>query len=260
MFAFAACSRDNASSIKDGKKEKSEMNNNELQKNFTMKFSSVPKLIIAKQEASLSFIPKNIKDSTANIPLDVVHEKKIHLIVVSNDLSWFRQIHPESKSDGSYNVTTKFPHGGDFVMFADYTPTGFSNQVTRIPVNVSGNQLEAKKYSVQKLIWQGDDGYKAEINTDGKLISGKETLLKVLITKNEKPVTDLDVYLGALGHFAIISEDTKNYLYAHAMDLRIKGTEIIFHTEFETAGIYRGFLQFNHAEKIHTADFVLILQ
>ncbi len=259
MLAFAACSRDNASSIKDGKKEKSEMNNNALQKTFTIKFSSVPKTIIAKQEALLSFIPKNIEDSTANISLDAVHEKKIHLIVVSNDLSWFQHIHPELKSDGSYEVATRFPFGGDFVMFADYTPSGFSNQVTRIPITVSGNQLEAKKYSVQKLIWQGDDGYKAEINTDGKLISGKETMLKVLITKNEKPVTDLDVYLGALGHFAIISDDTRNYLHVHPMDLRIKGTEIIFNTKFETAGTYRGFLQFNHAEKIHTADFVLIL-
>ena len=83
----------------------------------------------------LSFTPK-VKGKDADmVPLDVMHEKKIHLIVVSNDLSYFDHIHPDFQSSGSYDVKvlsksekytsvagvneTRFENGGDYFMFAD---------------------------------------------------------------------------------------------------------------------------------------------
>ena len=63
----------------------------------------------AGAEVNLSFTPKMKGNESAAVPLDVEHEKKIHLILASNDLSWFDHIHPEYQADGSYTVSEKFP-------------------------------------------------------------------------------------------------------------------------------------------------------
>ena len=55
---------------------------------------------------------------------DVNHEKTMHLIIVSKDLSYFDHIHPEYKGDGRFDIDTQFPAGGDYKLFADYVPTG----------------------------------------------------------------------------------------------------------------------------------------
>ncbi|MCR5890875.1 hypothetical protein LRS06_24430 [Hymenobacter sp. J193] len=55
----------------------------------------------------------------------------------------------------------------------------------------------------------------------------------------------------------VISEDTQNYLHVHPNDQADKGPNIGFNTNFEKPGLYRVFLQFNHAGKIHTGDFTI---
>jgi hypothetical protein len=72
--------------------------------NFQMQFTSSPQSIEAGKAATLSFTPKNKDNANAAVPLEVEHEKKIHLIVVSEDLSWFSHIHPEYQTDGSFTV------------------------------------------------------------------------------------------------------------------------------------------------------------
>ena len=81
--------------------------------------------------------------------------------------------------------------------------------------------------------------------------------MKITLTKGGQPVTDLENYLGALGHVVVISEDTEHYLHVHPNDQADHGPRIGFNTSFEQAGRYRVFLQFNHGGQIHTADFTI---
>ncbi|HTL81344.1 MAG TPA: heavy metal-binding domain-containing protein [Bacteroidia bacterium] len=227
-------------------------------KTFKMKFSTSPAMITSGEQVTISLTPTTLEDSSAIIPLDIVHEKKIHLIVVSKDLSWFEHIHPEQTADGSYRVSTSFPFGGEFILFADYTPTGAEHQLQRIPVTVNGSTVVAKTFTEQDLDWKGDDGYEVQMSFGGMPVkAGAELMPTITITKDGKNVTDLDNYLGALGHMVIISSDSKNYLHVHPMEDGTHGPSIMFHTQFDSKGIYRAFLQFNHGGKIHTADFVI---
>src|SRR6187200_2618163 len=57
--------------------------------NYMMEFKTPGTAIVAGKPVGFSFIPKNKDNINALVPLDVEHEKKIHLIVVSEDLSWF---------------------------------------------------------------------------------------------------------------------------------------------------------------------------
>jgi hypothetical protein len=90
---------------------------------FEMRFTA-PKEAIAGKELTLIFTPKIKGNEASLVPLDVQHEKKIHLIVVSSDLASFEHIHPEFQEDGSYHVKTTFKQGGTFMLFTDYQPTG----------------------------------------------------------------------------------------------------------------------------------------
>lgn len=67
-----------------------------------------------------------IKDKS-NKPIQsfqTIQEKKMHLIVVARDLTFFSHIHPQYKGNGEFTITTKFPVAGDYKLVADVTPKG----------------------------------------------------------------------------------------------------------------------------------------
>lgn len=224
---------------------------------FAMTMNATPATLEAGKPMHLSFRPIDKAAPDAPVPLALVHEKKIHLIIVSRDLSEFFHVHPAFGADGAYTQEFTFKTGGDYVLFQDYTPEGDRHQLGRQDVTVSGPKRPAMVFAKDVLTWKSTDGYAAELTFDQPVKVGASLAVQTRITRNGQPVTDLENYLGALGHMVIISEDTRQYLHVHPMDQADKGPAVGFHTQFEQAGRYRAFLQFNHGGAIHTADFVV---
>ena len=224
--------------------------------NFEMQFTSSPQTIEAGKPATLAFTPKNKDNESAAVPLEVQHEKKIHLIVVSEDLSWFNHIHPEYQADGSYNVEETFPNGGNYFLYADYKPSGSTHKLDRIDLTVKGKTLPAKAYTtIQNTAVS--DGYTVTLKPDdGKFISNKAIHFDGVFTKNGKSfdVNQLQNYLGAKGHMVGINTETKEYVHLHP---EVEGVILHFHTSFEKAGTYRVWLQFMAEGKLHTVDFLI---
>ena len=75
---------------------------------YKMEFTSNPNPIEAGKVSNLSLTPKIVGKDNEQVPLDIEHEKKIHFIMVSNDLSWFDHQHPEYKATGSYDLPYTF--------------------------------------------------------------------------------------------------------------------------------------------------------
>ncbi|WP_310394916.1 heavy metal-binding domain-containing protein [Hymenobacter sp.] len=225
-------------------------------KTYEMKFAARPAQLTAGQPATLAFTPREAGNAAAPVPLAVVHEKKIHLIIVSKDLSQFYHEHPEYTAEGDYKVQYTFPKGGDYVLFQDYTPTGAGHQLGRQPLTVRGAAYAPVKFKNDDMQWE-QDGYQATLSFNKALTPGQLLGMKITISKNGQPVTDLANYLGALGHVVVISEDTEQYLHVHPNDQADKGPAIGFNTNFEKPGLYRVFLQFNHAGQIHTGNFTI---
>ena len=225
-------------------------------KTYAMKFVAQPAPPTAGQPTTLAFTPQEAADPAVPVPLAVVHEKKIHLIIVSKDLSQFYHEHPEYTAAGDYKVSYTFPKGGDYVLFQDYTPTGAGHQLGRQPLTVRGPAYAPVKFRNDDMQWT-QDGYTATLSFDKDLKVGQLLGMKINITKAGQPVTDLANYLGALGHVVVISEDTEQYLHVHPNEQADKGPSIGFNTNFEKPGLYRVFLQFNHAGRIHTGDFTI---
>ena len=114
------------------------------------------------------------------------------------------------------------------------------------------------------------------------LLAGQDTMLHFHVRDAKgQPVKDLQPYLGALGHCVILSQDTSKYLHSHPMEggmdeaggmnhdmskmgemkssapPKSGGPDVMFHTNFPTAGLYKTWGQFMHKGKIITVPFVV---
>jgi hypothetical protein len=184
------------------------------------------------------------------------HEKDLHLIVVRRDLSGFRHVHPTMDATGAWSIPFDFTAGGTWRIFTDFQPAGHGKTLTLgSDVNVSGLYIPVPLPEASSLT--STDGY--DVTLAGTPTAGKQSELTFNVTKNGKPVTDLQPYLGAFGHLVSLRSGDLAYLHNHpaqeAEPGDKDGPEIKFGTTFPTAGTYSLFLDFQQAGKVHTAEF-----
>ncbi|MFC5405941.1 hypothetical protein [Cohnella soli] len=186
------------------------------------------------------------------------HEKKMHLIVVSNDLSFFNHIHPEYKGDGQFEVTTKFPAAGTYKMFADYIPEGGSATTRSERLTVKGEEPATNAIKPDTELVKETEGVKVELALNGAVV-GKEIKLNFHITdeKSGDPVTDLQPVLGAVGHVVILDSNAEHYLHVHPVVEDAKGPDAEFMTTFPVAGVYKIWGQFKRGGKDFIVPFVV---
>ncbi|WP_439656803.1 hypothetical protein ACSHWB_30935 [Lentzea sp. HUAS TT2] len=178
----------------------------------------------------------------------VEHEKRLHLIAVRRDGSNFQHVHPEMAPDGTWSVPLSLPEAGSYRIFADFRPEGGEKTTLGADVQVAGdyrprNHINSSTFTV--------DGY--EVSLTGELNAGTASTVTIAITKDGKPVTDLQNYLGAKGHLVALRAADLAYLHVHPE----QGDQVKFAVEVPTAGKYRLFLDFQHNNVVRTAEFTL---
>jgi hypothetical protein len=72
-----------------------------------------------------------------------------------------------------------------------------------------------------------------------------------------KPVTDLEPYLGAMGHLVVLNADAAQYVHAHPLTKTDSGNEVEFEVHFPAPGIYKFWGQFQRAGKVFTIPGVI---
>ena len=224
--------------------------------NYMMQFTTNPTLVEAGKEVTFSLIPKNKANANEQVALDIEHDKKIHLIVVSEDLSYFTHIHPEFGADGSYTVKTIFPSGGKYILYADYKPSNGQHTVDKLEVNASGKTIATEVFNTDKT-FSKVDGFTVSLTPEkGNFITKVPLHISGTVTQNGKAVdvNTFENYLGAKAHMVIISLNDKQYLHVHP---GAEDGSFDLHTTFDKPGIYRGWIQFQTGGKVHTADFVM---
>ncbi|WP_432887586.1 hypothetical protein ACQPYH_05675 [Kribbella sp. CA-245084] len=186
------------------------------------------------------------------------HEKDLHLIVVRRDLSGFHHVHPTLAADGTWSIPFTFTAGGTWRMYADFQPAGLDKNITLgTDVNVTGLYVPVPLNDPAAVT--SIHGY--DVTLAGTPVAGKESQLTFTVSKNGKPVTDLQPYLGAFGHLVSLRSGDLAYLHnhpaQHAEPGMKGGPSIDFMTTFPTAGTYSLFLDFQHAGAVHTAEFTV---
>lgn len=200
----------------------------------------------------------NDKDGKPVKDFDIQHEKLMHLILVSKDLSYFNHLHPEYKGDGLFTVSLNFPAGGEYKLYADYVPKGALKVVKNHTVTVEGEKAQTTPLKPDENLTKIVEGKEITLSFD-ELKAEKDVTLNFNIKDHRtgRPITNLQPYLGAVGHVVIISEDTEDYLHVHPMDEKAKGPDAKFMTKFPKSGIYKIWGQFQHEGKVITVPFVV---
>lgn len=188
----------------------------------------------------------------------VVHEAKVHLIVVRDGLDTFAHLHPDIDAGGRMTVAYAFPTGGTYRLFADYQPAGGRPATAAAEVKVTGDAPPAPPLTPNVPGRVTGDGLAAEVSVDPAVTGRPATVRFTLSDAAGAPVTDLQPYLGAMGHLTVISADGRDYVHAHPADGPPTGGNVVsFQAHFPRAGTYKGWGQFRRADRVHTVPFVV---
>ncbi|HSA77458.1 MAG TPA: CopD family protein [Nitrospirota bacterium] len=211
--------------------------------------------------------------------LTIHHERILHAIIIGQDLNVFAHIHPddlgpitdEMVSKATFPLHFTFPKAGAYLVGLDFALSDglYSNSASLSVVGaprMGEPMVETKR--------EKDFGeYHVSLMTPSKSIeAGPETLLRFLITKNGRPVTDLGPFLGAPMHLAVVRTDLTQFIHAHGvipgdshthaehlhtMPSERYGPEIDAFVVFSLKGVYKIFCQVKHRDKVLLFDFMV---
>ncbi|HEY3268394.1 MAG TPA: FixH family protein [Armatimonadota bacterium] len=189
----------------------------------------------------------------------IVHTKPWHLLVMSDDLRWFDHIHPVAGPDGRYTVTETFPFGGRFLLLSDVSPKGAGQQFAPAELTVSGAAPAATYALAPTPRSRTIEGVTIALNAPSTLKAHEDVTLAFDVRDAAgAPVTDLEPYLGAMGHLIIVSQDRTRFVHSHPSSLEAAGTGTVrFLCRFPKPGLYKAWAQFQRAGKVITADYVV---
>ncbi|WP_326763918.1 hypothetical protein OG978_04490 [Streptomyces sp. NBC_01591] len=182
------------------------------------------------------------------------HGKELHFILASTDLTQYRHLHPVRAADGTWSTPVDLPEAGGYRVFADFTPAaaGAENLTLGADLAVSGAYHPAALPAPGAVAEV--DGYRVTLG--GELRAGQAGELRPSISRNGRPVTDLQPYLGAYGHLVALRSGDLAYLHVHPNEGG-PGPVVSFTATAPSAGAYRLFLDFKHEGKVRTAAFTV---
>ena len=173
----------------------------------------------------------------------VEQSRRMHLVVVRRDLRRYQHLHPTQDRSGAWQTRLTLPDAGVYHAFADFQ-TGGSRRTLGIDLFAGG------QFAPLPLPPQRDtarvDGYDVHLRQHAD-----HAELHFAVRRGGAPVDDLQPYLGARGHLVVLRAGDLAYAHVHAL----AADELAFATDDLAPGRYRLFLQFRHADRVHTAAF-----
>ncbi len=211
--------------------------------------------------------------------LIVHHERILHVVIIGRDLSVFAHIHPEDfgpitdemLKKAAFPLRFTFPKAGRYLIGLDFAlPDGLYSKTASIDVSGQPSMTEPA-VDLARVKTFGE--YRVTlVSSPASIKAGTETLLRFLIKKNGKPVKDLEPYLGAPMHLAIVRSDLTYFIHAHGetpegnrthagqrhTESRGQyGPEIDSGIVFPAPGTFKVFGQVNHQGRVLLFDFMV---
>jgi hypothetical protein len=226
----------------------------------------------------LDFAMTRAGDGLAVRDYQVELTKKLHVIIVSDDLSVFLHVHPRLLQNGHFVLNQHFPAEGKYHIFANATPAGLKQQVFRFDVGIgvvsaehtgaripTGNPVTAGPYTVTLCT--------------ATLTVGRPEMIRIHIAKHGTPARDLHPYLGVAAHAVLVQSTDQSYVHAHSMledsrghrdavgrysrcladsDTALIGSDSMLHVRLREPGEYKLWLQFHGRDALYVAPFIVI--
>ncbi len=212
--------------------------------------------------------------------LERVHEKEMHVLVISDDLAEFSHIHPDPVTRQLFALSHVFPQAGSYWIFVDHTPPGQTQTIARFRVTVEGppHAPSALRETGGREVTVA--GIRATLSTQGPLQAGYDISFRFTLADSSSgnAISDLEPYLGAWGHILLVRKEGDEVIHAHPLEANptvaaqagpwvhshaMPGpnpTEIDTVTGFRNAGVYKVWLQVQRHRAVLTFPFVLRIE
>jgi hypothetical protein len=195
-----------------------------------------------------------VKDPKTGKPVhdfELVHEKLMHLFVVSSDLEYFAHIHPQEGK-----IDLDLPKPGTYKLLADFYPKGGTPQFIDHYITTPGYMKpvsESLGHLQPDLAPKNGENLKVSLTMEPKEpIPGKKTLLFFKL----EPGDGIEQYIGAWAHMLIASEDLIDTVHTHP-SIANGGADVQFDVYFPRAETYRIWVQFQRLGKVNTVSFTV---
>ncbi|MFD9684765.1 hypothetical protein ACFWXO_03275 [Kitasatospora sp. NPDC059088] len=188
-----------------------------------------------------------------------VHQtEKLHFYAIRSDLTGFQHLHPEMAEDGTWTADLAALTPGSWRLYADFIPNTGAHAAELVlsrTVTVPGPAVPVPLPTPSDTTTV--DGYTVSLHA--RPMSGAHQLTAT-VSRDGRPVTDLQPYLDAYAHLSAFHEGDQALAHLHpadAVDGDHGGPTLTFHALLPEPGNWRVFLQFQAAGQLHTAQLTL---
>lgn len=174
-----------------------------------------------------------------------IHEKQMHLFLISEDRQYFAHEHPTPEPGGYFRFHTQLPLPGFYRVLTDFFPAGGTPQLLTAPLHVLGPPQPFEKPATPNLT--------VRLRTEPqKPIAGLKTMLFFELD----PLEGLMPWLGAWGHLLSASADLLDLVHLHPAWEPYQN-HVQFNVIFPRPGEYTLWAQFQRNGIVNTARFDL---
>lgn len=178
---------------------------------------------------------------------DEVHEERLHLLVIRDDLSGYQHLHPVMEEDGTWVADVDLARPGRWRIVVDATPTDGDGPL------VLGADLLVEGEAVAEALPPPDD----EVEADGLVVT-RDDLDFTVREADGSEVRGMGLYLGQPGHLVAFRQGDLAYVHVHPDSDR--PGELRFTGPLPGPGTYRMFLQFVHDGRVVTVPFTVAIE
>lgn len=186
-----------------------------------------------------------------------IHDRRLHLIVATRDLTGFWHVHPVQEDDGTWSVQLTLPAAGPYRIFTDIHPTALGRTLTLGADLAIAGPYDPRPTPEPTPSFNVDD---YEVTLQGELSAQEPRQITLQVSHKGEPVRDLQPYLAAFGHLVVLRAGDLAYVHVHPNGapgdgVTDPGPSIAFHVQLPGPGTYRLFLDFKHQDTVRTAEF-----
>lgn len=247
----------------------------DIREGLAVNFNMAPVPVMIGTSTRLDFF---VNQKPGNIPvpasdLEIEHTKLMHVIGVRDDMNEFFHIHPQPTSTpGLLIVDHIFSHPGHYKIWSQVEKDGVIHTFGHPTIEVQGEGDHSnKEVSFGRNMIVGD--YQVTLKLNEPAVKGMETSLSFDVHTLTGQEIEVEPYVGADMHLAVIKDDLTQFIHAHPegheinvneqhgalrviSEAKAHGVEeehatseaadktISFHVVFPESGLYRMYAQF----------------
>lgn len=201
-------------------------------------------------------------EAVTPVDLALVHDKKLHVMIVDEGLEDYAHAHPEADADGNFSVTftPKFERAyrvwTDFTIAdKDATPTNDHHAAPAgtpmlAAATLGVGEKETPAVDAKSVSFVDAGALRFRLWTDGEIKTGEPVRMRVSVSdENGAPFKGLEPLMGAYAHLVGFDEGATAMAHAHPSGVHPHGADsrggpdLAFDVTLDEPGPHRLFLQ-----------------